>query len=281
MTGVQTCALPIFLRCINDSEMSGISPGQETFAWIGEQVVQAATRNGSGNGPSIVPLNNQSFLSNLSMDSFSTNTLTGFTIDSGTAGTHVFKDDTNQYEGTACLKLTGDGAQSSIQLSQAFSAGILNPLKRYAFVCHIKGQSGTSSGTLTIQLEGTGYTAGASEKISLNAATLAGLTSWTRYSFYVNMPLEIPDDLKLVIKWTGTPSAHSVRVDNGAFGTPTYWNGINVLIHKGSGKFLYGDKITFSVTNSEAGIFQTHARNSLKIQWPTDATPTISDTLAQ
>ena len=61
----------------------------------------------------------------------------------------------------------------------------------------------------------------------------------------------------------------------------TYWNGFNVVIHKGSSKFLYGDTLKFDISNSEAGVFQTHARDYLKIQWPTDATPTISDTLAQ
>ena len=271
----------VTLKCVVDSENQTISPGAEVFSWVGSKISNGASPTGAGNGPNIQPLGVQSFLRNLDMDTFSTNSPGSFTINNGTAGTHIFKDITGQYEGNSGLKFTGDGVQANIQISQAISTSQLVPLKRYAFVCHLKGETGTSAGTFTIQFEGTGYTAGASEKISLNAATLAGLTSWTRYAFYINMPAEIPDDLKLVIKWTGTPSAHSVRFDNGAFGLPTYWNGFNVVIYKGSSKFLYGDTLKFDISNSEAGVFQTHARDYLKIQWPTDATPTISDTLAQ
>lgn len=271
----------VILKCNTDSEMSNIVAGNEVFSWIGSNPIFAPNRAGSGNGPSIQPLNTQSFLSNLRMENFSTSSPSGFTIDAGTAGTHIFSDTTGQYEGASCLKFTGDATQSSIQVSQALTVSQIVPLKRYVFACHLKGQSGITGGTFTIQFEGTGYTASASERIQLNYTTLAGLTSWTRYSFYINMPSEIPDDMKLVIKWTGTPSAHSVRFDNGAFGVPTYYNGINVVIHKGSTKFLVGDTLTFTVSNNEAGVFQTHARDYLGLQWPTDATPTISDTLAQ
>lgn len=271
----------VILKCVQDSESLGTTVGNEIFNWIGAYPDSIPSRAGSSNGPAIQPLGVQTYLSNLLFDSFSSNAPNSFTVNAGTAGTHIFEDASGQYEGSSCLKLTGDAAQSSINISQALTTSQLIPLKRYVFICHVKGQTGTSSGTFTIQLEGTGYTAGASEKIELNAATLAGLTSWTRYSFYVNMPLEIPDDMKLVIKWTGTPSAHSVRVDNGAFGLPTWFNGVNVAIHKGSGKFLYGDTLKFTLTNNGAGTFQTHARDYLGIQWPTDATPTISDTLAQ
>lgn len=271
----------VTLKCVQDSETSGVSIGSEIFNWIGSYPDPIPSKAGSGNGPSIQPLGVQSYLSNLTMESFSGNTPSGFTINAGTAGTHIFADTTGQYEGSSGLKFTGDATQANINISQAISTSQLIPLKRYVFICHLKGQTGTSAGTFTIQFEGTGYTASASERIQLNAATLAGLTTWTRYSFYVNMPLEIPDDLALVIKWTGTPSAHSVRFDNGAFGLPTWVNGVNVAIHKGSGKFLYGDTIKFTLTNSVAGTFQTHARDYLGIQWPTDPTPTISDTLAQ
>lgn len=271
----------VILKCTSDSENGFLTSGNEIFSWVGNNVITGKYFTGSGNGPTLQPLSVQNYLSNLDMESFSTNTPGSFTIDAGTAGTHIFADTSGQYEGSSGLKLTGDGVQSSIQISQAISTSRLVPLKRYAFVCHLKGQAGTSSGTFTVQFEGTGYTAGASERIQLSAATLAGLTSWTRYSFYINMPLEIPDDLKLVIKWTGTPSAHSVRFDNGAFGLPTYYNGVNVLIHKGSSKFLYGDTLTFTLANNISGTFQTHARDYLKLQWPSSGSPSISDTLAQ
>jgi len=275
----------VTLKCINDSETSGITQGEEIFQWIGKTPRPSPLHwqdTGSGYGPIIRPISTQSstYLSNLDMETFSSNVPGSFTLDNGTAGVHVFQDTSDKYLGASALKFTGDAAQATIKVSQNITLSQLIPLKRYVFLCHVKGQAGTSAGTFTVQFEGTGYTAAASEKIEMNAAALAAATSWTRRSFYITMPLEIPDDMELVIKWTGTPSAHSVRFDNAAFGLPTWNNGVNVAIHQGSAKFLYGDTLVFTLSNDDAGVFQTHARKTLGIQWPIDATPTLDDAWA-
>ncbi len=273
----------VTLKCTQDSELSGISQGEELFQWIGKPPRPSPYHwqdTGSGFGPIIQPLGAQSYLDNLDMETFSANVPSSFTLDNGTAGVHVFNDTSDKYLGSSALKFTGDAAQATIKVSQDLDTDELIPLKRYVFICHVKGQAGTSAGTFTVQLEGTGYTASSAEKIEMNSAALAAATTWTRKSFYITMPLEIPDDLELVIKWTGTPSAHSVRFDNGAFGLPTWYNGVNVAIHQGSSKFLYGDTLVFTLSNDDAGVFQTHARKSLGIQWPIDATPTLDDAWA-
>ena len=271
----------VTLECQEDSETGG-TLGSERFSWLGKVPSPSAFHwqdTGSGTGPTIQVLNAQNYLTNLDFESFASNAPSGWTIDAGTAGVHIFQESTTYYRLTSALKFTGNASIASIQISQSPSSSLV-PLKRYCFACYIQGQAGTSAGTLTIQFEGTGYTPGATEKITMNAAALAAQTTYGLEYFHVNMPREVPDDLKLVIKWTGTPSAHSVRIDAAAFGPVQYVNGMNVVIVAGQDKFLKGDKLAFTVSQNDNGVFQTWFRRWFGFQLPSDPAPSISDTLA-
>lgn len=270
----------VTMSCVLDSENGGTLDG-EIFRWIGKPRRPSPFHwqdTGSGSGPSFAVLNANSLVSNPDFENFSGDSPSSWTIDAGTAGTHIFKETVNVYRGLAALEFLGNASQASIQVSQAVSG--LDPLRRYCFAVWIKGTAGTSSGTLTIQFEGTGYTAGASEKISLSAATLAAMTSYTLKSFHVTIPANVPDDLELVIKWTGTPSAHSVYIDGAAFGPVQYCNGINGVIVAGSEKFLLGDELKFTIATDDGGVFQSWFRDCFSFQIPSDASPSISDSLA-
>lgn len=273
----------VTIVCTQDSEASGIAEGFEVFQWLG--LPPAANQfgwnaTGSGTGPSIKPLNAESYFTNLEFENFSTNTPTAWTLDSGSAGTQILKEATTVQRGTYALELLGDGSLATIQISQAPTVALV-PLRRYCFAVWVQGTTATASGALTIQFEGTGYSASSSEKISMDATALSAATSWTLKHFFINMPREIPDDMKLVIKVTGTlTAAKSVFLDGACFGPVTFYNGINVAIVCGNDKFLVGDKFTFTTSNDDNGVIQTHFRKQFGVQLISSGSPNIADSLA-
>jgi len=265
----------ITVRCIGDTY------GQELFQWVGrpKSIPFHWQDTGTGTGPTFSVINATTSFTNQTFDTFSTaNTPDNWTLDSGTAGSHIFKESSG-FLGSA-LKFTGDGALASIQVSQA-PVSTPTPRRRYYVSFWVKGTAGTGSGSLTVQFEGTGYTAGASEKVTMNAAALAAATSWTHKGFWVNMPTQIPSDFKLVIKVTGTlTSAKDVIIDDLAMAPVTWENGVNIVAYRGSERFVAGDYFTFSITNDNAGVFQRWFRDATGFQLPTSGSPTRSDTLA-
>lgn len=274
----------MFVQCLADSHSDGQAEGSEGFQVFGQ--VPVADRFswesfGSGAGPSLTPIQGGSILVNMEMEGFTNDIPDGWTLDAGTAATNVTNSTATFHRGEESLRLIGDAATATIQISQALPISIVQPRKRYVVGFWIKGQAGTSAGTLTIQLEGTGYTAGVSEKISLNSATLAAMGgSFSWQYFYVTMPDSIPDDMELVIKWTGTPSAHSVYIDGGGMAAPVWHNGVNFAMYAGSSEFIKNDRWTFAITQNDAGVFQKWFRKALGVQLPSSGAPTISDSLA-
>ena len=344
----------ITITCTTDSFPSGASEGKETFQVVGG--LQKASRlswdtEGSGNGPSITAMNASSIASGGEFEIFSSNAPSGWTIDSGVAGTEILEETTTIKRGSSALKITcptravtavtvanptqltsvahglvvGDevflaafsttpdinGAQTvytiidadtftldidvtnvadgvgtvqfdEIQLSQTI-VNALQPGRRYAVAVWIQGEATTTSGTLTIQMEGTDYTPGSSEKISMNAAALAAQTSYGVENFFFNCPLEVPTDFELVVKWTGTPTTgKAIFIDGLAFTPVTYCGGIGIVIFAGANPFVVGDRYTFTLANDDAGIFQTFFRKWYKLQLPSNlsAGESINDALA-
>lgn len=275
----------MWVECTADSSSDGATEGAETFIIMG-QVASPSPYHwqnyGTGPGPTLTVLQGASILSNLEMEDFTSNVPASWTLDAGTAGTHVLEETVTVHRGDSALEFTGDAAQASIQVSQAVTTGLFTPRRRYLCGFWIQGQAGTSAGTLTIQFEGTGYTAAASEKIELNAAALAALTSYDFKYFYINWPTEPPDDMELVIKWTGTPSAHSVFIDGGGVAPVVYHNGVNFMVYAGSEEFIRHDRFTLDITNDAAGVFQEFFRKTYGVQMPSNnaGAETIADTLA-
>lgn len=277
----------VVVKCISDSESNGVSEGSEVFQWYGlPQPVSGQFSwysAGSGTSVSVPCLNSYSYFSNLDFETFTnTNTPSSWTLDSGTAGTHIYAEASTHYRGDKAIKFTGDGATATLKISQDPSSGVsLVPGKRYCLAGYVKGTASTLAGTLTIQFEGTGYSAGSGEKIEMDYTALSAQTTWGLESCFINMPDEIPDDFELVIKITGTlTNAKSVWLDGLAFGPAIYENGVGVAIVAGADKFLKEDTFTFTIANNDAGVFQTWFRKMFLFQLPSDASPSIADTLA-
>lgn len=287
LTSELIIAEPIEVRCTADSFVDGASEGGESFDVTGklpDDTHGVRTFEGSGIVGTVQGIhgNTAAFLSNADFETFTVaDTPDDWTIDAGAVTTNI-RDGSgaNAYHGTLSLNFLGDGATANIQVSQAMPAGGVEAGRRYWVTARIKADATIAAGTLTIQFEGTDYTAGAAEKITIAPGSLP--TTWTLFSFNVLMPLEIPVGLKLVIKWTGTPTAaKNVYIDDVGMAAVVYGAGFGIGVVRGSDPFARNDRFAFSLTNTE-GVFQKFARRALGIQLPSDsgAAETIADSLA-
>ena len=273
----------ISIICVDDSTQRGVSEGRETFEMGANdgRVGYVIGDKGSGVGQSLRPLSMST--SDFGFSNFDFETWT----DASTLGTWTkvgagdpTRDGADQYKGTYGASFVGDGA-TNWEFSQAITVGSLNRYRRYCLACYVKGEAGIADGDLEIIFEGTGYTAGSSEKITMDDAALAAQTSYGVEYFFVNMPSEIPDDLKLSVKISNNlTNAKTVRIDHMQFGPVEYFAGIHVNVIDGAGKTLKNDKFSFTLANDDAGLFQTFFRKGMQLQLPSAAVPSISDTLA-
>lgn len=267
--------------CTQDSYSGNLAEGNEVFQWTGQiKQSQFTTRpEGSGFISSLTGIHNSNsqMLKNADFENFGVaNTPDSWTIDAGAAGTEVFQDTTatNFYHGVSGLKFVGTAA-AAIQVSQAVS---LTPYRGYVFSLRIKADAGVAAGTFTAEFEGTGYAASATEKIVIAFGALP--TAWTLKTFVIIGPAIPPSDMKLVLKWTGTPTAtKKLWLDDLALGTIVYGGGIGAAMIRGSTPWLFNDRRAFAITNTE-GVVQRFSRSALGVQLRSSVTPTIADTVA-
>ena len=187
------------------------------------------------------------------------------------------------HRGTGWLRLRGTTNHTTIKISQDVTPTLINNLRRYCLAVWLRKTGGIGSGDLTIQFEGTGYTASSAEKIYLNTAALdaLSLTTYSLHHCYINIPRNIPTDFELVVKSEGTLDIGvDVFIDSIAFGPVTYHGGIHAVVIAGVDDWLKGDYYTFTVANNDAGVFQTYFRKNYQFQLPSSGSPTILDSLA-
>ncbi len=272
------------LSCNSDSYTDRQTSGQEGFALYGELAVSdkwGVDEGGSGNGPTVRTANSSAILSNKDFENFTSNAPDNWTIDSGTAGTHIFRESTNIYRGTYALKFLGTGAQATIQLSQTPTT--MTPRKRYLVSFRYKASAvDTNAQFLQAYFTGTGYTAASSEKV--NIAGDVWSTSWAHAYFWINVPANMPSDWAFILRVTGTPSSgKAVYIDSLAVTPAVYHNGVAVGVIAGSTPFVRGDSFTWTVANDNAGTFQKFFRKQFGVQLPsnTGGSETIADSLAE
>lgn len=269
------------ITATSDSTESGVTEGGEAFIWGGNEGEDGYTAGdvGTGRGPTMRPLTDHSSdygLANLDFETWTDATTPGtWTVTTGT-GTRS----ADEYKGTYALSLVGDGA-ATFDLNQTITTSRLDRYRRYCLACYVKGEAGIAAGALEIKFTGTGYTAASSEKISMNAAALAAQTSYGLEYFFINMPSDIPTDFKLSITLTpALTDTKTVFIDHMQFGPVNYHGGVHASIVDGSGETTKNDRYTFTVANDDNGVFQTFFRKGMKIQLPSNASPSIADSLA-
>lgn len=275
----------VVLTCTLDTYTNRVTSGQESFSVTGAPAVTdkwGTDDGGSGTGSTIRTVNSASLITNGDFETFTSNVPSSWTIDSGTAGTHVFREATQVYRGTYGLKLLGTGAQATIQLSQAAPVSQLTPLKRYLVSFRYKASAvDTIAQALKVYFTGTGYTAAVSEKVQVTGDLFA--TSWEHACFWINIPANLPSDFTLNIIADGQLSnGKIIYIDSMQMQEAQYINGVAIAVIAGSTPFVRGDTFTFTLANDDAGTFQRYFRRAYGIQLPSNAAgaETIADSLA-
>ncbi len=277
------------LVCTRDSSSSSSREGTESFSWSGAFATGTLDyrSEGVGSGPGLT-VNGESGnnrLRNGDLNTWiSTNTPVNWTVIAGTVGTHILRESTasNVHRGLYSLRFAGNGTQASIKIGQPVD---VNPLRLYCVTMRVKASAASGTGSFTAQFEGTGYTAGSTEKITISAGsmpTAAFTASGSLQSFWAVAPALIPDDWQLTIANAGTPgSGSSVWVDSVSVTPAVYFGGHAAVIVPGSARWAVGDRLNYTVTNDGAGVFQEFWRQWFGIQLPSAASsPTIGNGLA-
>ncbi|HUG69888.1 MAG TPA: hypothetical protein VMM76_19205 [Pirellulaceae bacterium] len=273
-------------RVVADSFHDDVEEGSEEIAWEGTVPDQphGITGGGSGYIATILPIHaaTSGHLLNADFeDGFTGGVPDNWDLVGGVGNTNVkAAGSADADHGVEALLLQGDASATSIEIKQTIDKANVVGRKRYCVSARVKKTSATT-GSLTIQFEGTGYTAGGSEKISQAVSGLG--TSYALHHFFVTLPARIPNDFRLVIRWDGgTPGgSEKVFVDDIGFGAVNYGGGIGVVAVRNSAPFVREDRYDVTVTNTE-GVFQSFFRRVFGAQLPSDpAMPTLADSLAQ
>lgn len=271
--------------CTADSFSDSTGEGEERFSWNGgvRKSHHSVEAEGSGSMTNPLPAHSNSLqlLANADFEDWTGDAPDDFTAIGTTFGAAAVKDQTaaNVYHGDSSLKLTGDGAIAELGFSQALDVASLDGRRLYCVTFRLKASATIAAGDLVVALEGTDYTAGATEDVTIAAADLP--TSFALQSFFVLLPADIPADLALVARWSGTPtSAKSLWFDDLSMSPVQYGGGIGVSIIRGNLPFVRGDRFDWTTTNDDAGKMQRFFRRAYGVQLPSSGTPTIADALA-
>ncbi len=165
--------------------------------------------------------------------------------------------------------MKGDGT-ATIQISNAPAISAWRPLRRYLVSLRYKADAAVAAGTFGVEFSGTGYTPGATEKISQAPGAIP--TTWTLGSFFVNTPSVIPPDWKLVIKVTGTlTTGRIIYIDDVIVQPVNYHGGVGFCFVPGNTPATKRDRWEFDVENDREGRIQTFWGRSFGRQLPSAA----------
>lgn len=285
----------IIVTCTSDAQVSGTA-GREGFRARGEAAVTDRLSHlypaGSGCNKSLVAILATSdvadgnLLTNSDFEDFTTaNTPDDWTIAVGSAGSDIKEDSSDQYSGSKCLELDGDGAT----LSQIYQAVTLEPNTRYSFNCFVKFDSTPAAGALVIDLHD-GSSVIADDESTDNTASLdlTGVgTSFESFSGTFITPRVLPSTVRIRIRLsTAISNTSSLFLDHLSLGESTelYAGGPSIAIHSGATDFVKEDYFTVATTNNNAGSFQDgfdklFDMRGKRLVLPSDSSGTISDGL--
>jgi hypothetical protein len=245
------------LECVADSVMDGMPKGGEAWRWWGhpDHGPLDVRSEGSGEGPGLLTADRgENLLSNGSLDTWG---------DSGSAPSgwsrigSVTRNSTVRLHGTGYAATFG-GAGS---LTQRIPAGSVQGRRRYWIGFSARAAAALPGVSVQLRLEGTDFAPGSVAQI--DGSTFVADT-WKQTGAFVTLPSPVPADLQAVASCT----AGGVTIDGLTVAPAVYHGGLGAAVQSGSTVWQRGDRITWSVTNNQAGKFQDFWRRWYRCQLP-------------
>lgn len=194
----------------------------------------------------------------------------GWTKVTGTGGTNINAETTEYYLGAACLEFLGDAGGTLMDISldanrffgSTTTDQALQPGARYLVGMYLKVHGSMAGGVIEACLEGTAYTAGATEKATKDFSGTPP-TTWTLYTGVAQMPKAIPTDMHFHIRLTtALTNTRECWIDGVFLAKMHYVPQWGCYLHVVGGSTLFvstpeqPDRFTWSTTNDHAGLFQ-------------------------
>ncbi|MCC7509194.1 MAG: hypothetical protein IT464_07445 [Planctomycetes bacterium] len=267
----------IAIECVRDNAHHRVPVGQEEFRIRPEHGRAVHTR--------VIPVTSGAFADarNAVLDGAFEAYDAGFAHWSVEAGGGVFSRDTGEkLFGTGSLKLTGDGGtagdlrQDLAERSPAIESGRSFALGAWFYV------ASHTAGSVTVDLLVNGIAS--TLALTINGSTptaewlhLGGFEYLPRASFpnKVIVRVRCSADFDGVVHVDGASLAPATEVPHA---------GVRVALFQGALAPQTGaivDRYTIDTSSDDAGAFQTFARDRLGIALPSDASPTVDDSLAE
>lgn len=299
--------------CTADSYTGGRSAGNETFSMAGEgqesDVFGFDWPLGSGGQGSLFSADGNSdnsagnVLTNSGYENWTSDVPDNWSLTTGTAGTHVFREGSLNYDGSYSMRVTGDGS-TLVSLSQALnsssgSLGVLNPLRQYAFnVWARRDGIAPGAGVWVVELiDGNGVVindqAGTANSFEIDLTGLS--TSYAAQNTVFRTPRVMPSSYSVRQRMkagNALSSGRSVYFDKACLAemSQLYLAGPAFRVFGGSVPFQLNDYTTCEVTNSRGSggtldtwqtlftrLFPDMLGSGLLL--PSSASPSISDSL--
>lgn len=296
--------------CIRDATSRAVAEGEEIFRVIGQRAVPSLDEEwpkGTGTKGTITVASprvdggrtpGRNVCTNSDFEDFSSNTPTGWTYETGTAGTNFYAAGSG-YTGSDALKMTGNGLTTH-RLTQPLrstsgSLGEINPDRPYSISVAAKYASVVPGVTLTISVrDSSGVILNnlvSGRAMSMQIASGDFTTSYQIFTTTVFSPQSIPKGCEIDIRFSSNlASGSDVFIDDLVIAEmPRVENGgLAYQILGGANRYAVGDEFTASVTNNIGASDGAMAReferffrigSDLGLALPSSTSPTISDSL--
>ncbi len=236
-----------------------------------------------GDGPSFSTANSSSGGISVANGDFETFTTAdepdNWTMAGGAASTDFFEDNTGKFifRGSSSLRVITTG----VSLKQQIHNVVHDKLYMLSVQC---ARLDTDPGSMDVVLSVEDSSGG--DVYFTNTTTISSPSSGDEFvSARLHWYLDSAKDNKdvyikiLINNFVSLPV--TLYLDEVLVSVPVYYNGVNFSILRGAlVEFEVGDRFDTLITNDDAGVFQTYFRKTYGIQLPSDASPTVADSLA-
>ena len=288
------------MRCVDDAQSGAIPAGSEVFELRGG----VAYPNGDyrfpgGSGlrmrmPCLNPAIDAGarYESQLRNGHFSTFDTTAdvpdyFTVSTGVAGTN-FAESATAFRGSSGLELIGDGSTNpkirQLLASSSGSPGTIYADRLYVIGAATKTDGAATAGVVRLSLQDAAGTVITGANVTWTY-TIGG--SWSWQTAFFRAPLSLPSSIYFVVETTTAISnTHKIYVDECVLAEVRQIapGGTGIVILPGETDWVVNDSLRLKATNLAEGEFHTEFDRFFRtyqsgLVLPSDASPTISDTL--